>query len=352
MTKIVITALLIFTGSRISAQSFSNTPFPVYSVAGKPIIAGSVPAFVYTNYTGEDVKKENYTDVHAKPEYEVYEFFQALKSGNMNAVAGLYGPYYHKKNFDGKAMSRLQNFTDVKFLSKFRSGDLTVIRYNFTGSGKPYPYFAVLKDTGGRWFLTPQINISDPFNVVGSYSPANLPEKPAEKVSTEGMTPFYFVRKEGKIFSADRQPPEDYTTVYLALDFSVRTGPSQEADFLKKFATAAASHDTAAVISMLTKEDAALLKDPYYHSYIFAELRKIFLTYSVIPVATLPVKNGKVLWITYAAENEGYGISSMILKESPEGYSLSLRYPDDVLLNVLQDVYMREAIMAFLKAKG
>lgn len=352
MKRILVSTILFISASALMAQVFSNAAFPVYEKAGKTVIAGSVPAFVYANYTGEDVKKENYTDVHARPEYAVYEFFKALKSGNMNAVAGLYGPYYHKKNFDGKATSRLKNYTGVQFLGKFRSGDLTIIRYNFTGNGKPYPYFAVLKDTAGRWFLTPEINISDPFNVVGSYSPANLPEKPAEKVSTAGMTAFYFVRKGDKVFYADRQPPEDYTTVYLALDFSVRKGRSRENDFLKKFQAAAASHDTALIISMLAKEDAALLKDPYYHSYIFAELKRIFLSYTITPLATLSAQNTKVLWISYAAENEGNGISSMILKDSPEGYSLALRYPEDVLHNILQDVYIREAIIAFLKEKG
>ena len=352
MTKIIVTALIIFTGSSISAQTYSNTPFAVYTTPGKSVIAGSVPTSVYANYTGADVQKENYTDVHAKPEYEVYALFKALKSGNMNTVAGLYGPFFHKKSFDTKAASRVQSFTDIQFLAKFRSGDLTVIRYNFTGSGKPYPYFAVLKDTAGQWFLTPQINVSDPFNIIGSYSPANLPEKPSENVSTAGMTPFYFIRKGDKVFYADRQPPEDHTTVYLSMDFSVRSGHSREADFLKKFAAAAATHDTAVIISMLTKEDADLLKDPYYHRYIYAELRKIFLSYSVEPLATLTAGDIKVLWISYAAKNEGGGISSMILKDSPGGYSLSLRYPVDALQNVLQDVYIREAIMAFLKGKG
>lgn len=353
MNKIILTAFVLFTGSFVSAQVFSNAAFPVYSYAGKSVIAGSVPAFVYTNYTGEDVKKENYTDVHAKPEYEVYALFRALKSGDMNAVAGLYGPYYHKKDFNAAGMSVLKKYDDVQFLSKFRSGHITVIRYNFTrSSGRPYPYFAVLKDTAGRWFLTPEINLSDPFNIIGSYSPANLFAKPEEKTSTAGMTPLYFVRKDEKVFYADKQPPEDYTAVYLALDFSVSKGASREKDFMEKLRKAAVSRDTSLIISMLTKEDAALLKDPYYHSFIFAELRRIFLSYSVIPLATLAAENTKVLWFSYAAENEGNGISSLILKDSPGGYSLALRYPDDVLQNILQDVYIREAIMDFLKEKG
>lgn len=352
MNKSLLAAVLFFSvTSGVYAQSFSNDAFPVYSSGGKTLIAGSVPVYIYSNYKGQDVKKENYSNVHEKPEYAVYEFFHAMKEGNLKSIAALYGPFYHKKNFDRSSIATLKEYTDVQFLSKFRSNDITIIRYNFIGPGKTYPYFAVVKDTAGQWFLTPEINLSDPFNVVGSYSPYNLFAKQPATINTDGMTALYFVRKDNKIFYANQEPPEDHTTVYLALDRSVRNGFSREKDFLKKFAAAASSGDTANIIRMITKDDAALMNDPYYHAYIFAELRKIFTSYTVAPLATLNIGSAKVLWISFTTENLGSGISSLILKEGTGGYSLSLQYPDDTVQNILQNIYVREAIGEYLKVK-
>ena len=355
MIRYIMTFILFFVQAKIIAQdnNFSYKPFPVYTNAGKVVIAGDVNSFVYSNYYGKDVLKEKYSDAHSRPEYLVYELFKLMKTKNVAAIGKLYDTTFNKKNFSGNRMSdSLKNYSDIKFISKFRSGELQVIRYDFISSTSDYPYFAVMKKTGNKYNLTSDINVSDPFNLVGSFSPNNLPGTTAPAaVNTNGMTALYFVRNQGKIFFANGLPSEDYTAVYLGLDFySGNSGA--ESDFLKKMQKAAGGNDADALKKMIATEDQPLLDQTYFNSYFYSEIQKIFKNYSSISaLASIPVAGGKLLYFKYSGVGEGSYIGSIILKETSGKYQLALRLTDDDVSNVLQNVYIREAIYEYLKQR-
>src|SRR5438270_4099530 len=218
-----LTVMLILSMNGFSQDNsqYFYKPYPIYKAHGQLVLAGSVNTYVYNKYYGKDIQKENYNDAHAKPEYLVYELFKSMKNKDVTAVGKLYDKTFNQDDFSGSRMGdQLKDYIDIRFRSKFRSGDLTIVRYDFVSADgkKVFPFFASVKKMEGGYFLTTEINVSDPFNMIGSFSPDNLFNKASESVSTKGMTSLYFVRKEGKILLAGGLPDEDYAALFLRFD--------------------------------------------------------------------------------------------------------------------------------------
>jgi len=356
MKKNILIAIILFAGYCCYSQTegnYLNKPFSIYSSSGKLIIAGGLSTYVYSNYYGKDVKRETYSDPHLKPEYLVYELFKNMKVENLNAIDKLYDTSFRKKNFDADQMKeRLKNYTDIKFISKFKTGDMIVVRYDFVSAGKEYAYFAVVKNIEGKFYLTSEINLSDPFNVVGSLSPYNLFNKPGAALNTSNMTPFYFVEKENKIFFTNQLPNEDHTALYLAFDFYDNNSSAAEIDFMKQLQEAAQSIDPVEIKNLLAKDELASLSDPYFKNYFYEDIKKVFKNYSVIsPLASIKTDDGRILYFRYSAPGQSSGIASILLKRSGDRYYLSLRMTDGDVNNILQNVYIREAIHNYFKQK-
>ncbi|HYM94415.1 MAG TPA: hypothetical protein VET23_09775 [Chitinophagaceae bacterium] len=352
MQKYICTILIFFFTASIYSQDNSKyfyEPFPVYKSDGQVVIAGNVNAFVYSNYYGKNVQSEGYTDPHVKPECLVYELFTEMKNKNLDAIGKLYDTSYDKKNFDGNRMAdMMKNYTDIKFVSKFRSGDRVIVRYDFVSAGKKFPFFAALRNNGGKYFLTTQINVSEPFNVIGSFSPNNLFEKKEDKVNIKNMTPFYFVNKGNKVLFTNQTPPEDYSALYFSFEFYNQFSHSPEIDFLKALQKTAVS-DSARLKIFIAPDQLSLLSSDYYGPYFYAEIKKIFRDYSIIiPLGSLKINDGKILYFKIGNPDETpLHVVSVILKKEGGRYYLGLRITDDNINNILWNVYIREAIYDF-----
>lgn len=328
-------------------------PFSIYKTNGQTVIAGNVNAFVYSNYSGKNVQKEIYADPHTKPEYLVYELFKQMKKKNLDEVGKLYDASFDKKNFDGNNMAeKTKNYTDIKFVSKFRSGDLMIVRYDFIGAAKNFPFFAAIRNNNGKYFLTTEINVSDPFNTIGSVSPNNLKGKKEEPVNTKNMTPFYFVRKENKILFTNQTPSDDYAALYLAFEFYNPVSSAPEIDFLKKLQKTA-STDSALLKTFIAPDQLPLLSSDYYGTYFYAEIKKIFRNYPIIlPMGSLKINDGKIIYFKFGTQDETpLHVASVILKNVSGKYYLGLRITNDGINNILWNVYIREAIYDFFNQR-
>jgi hypothetical protein len=350
MSKYIITFLLCSLTCATIAQDnnrFSYKPFSIYKSLGQVVIAGNVNTHVYKDYYGKNVAGESYSDAHARPEYLVYELFKNMKSKNINAIAGLYDSSFRPAAFDANNMTEfVKDYSDIKFASKFRSGDNTVVRYDFYASqNKRYPYFAMVREMDGKFFLTMDINISDPFNLVGSYSPNNLFEKAEENINTKNLTAFYFVRKDSKVFFTPEQPNEDYAAIYFAFEY-FNNAKTPESDFLQELQQVARSGDSVKLKSMIVASDLSLLSDPYYANYYYGEIKKIFMGYpNITPVAALKTSDGKILYFRFSNNDQSSFIASVILKQVNRKYYLALKMTNDDLTNILQNVYVRETLI-------
>jgi hypothetical protein len=356
MKKYILSVIVLIATTYIHAQDNSiyfYKPYPIFSTAGQVIIAGELNTSIYSNYFGKDVRNAAYTNAHERPENLVYELFRKMKIKDIDGIGKLYDTSFHSKSFDGNRMvSMLKDYTDIKFVSKFRSGDLVIVRYNFISPRNEYPYFAVIRDIGNRYYLTMNINITDPFNTIGSFSPYNLPDKPAEPVSTKDMTPFYFINKDNKTFFTTELPQVDYSALYLSFEFYNNSGAGPEIDFVKQMQQAARSGDSLKLKSMIAASDLSLLSGSYYSNYYYAEIKKIFAYSSITPIAAIKTNEGKVLYFKYSIEGQGAHIASIILKGSSGRYYLSFHISNDDINNVLQNNYVREAIYDYMKNKS
>ncbi|MFI5185772.1 MAG: hypothetical protein ACHQF0_03560 [Chitinophagales bacterium] len=356
MKKYLITAIIVFVTTLLHSQDNNNytyKPFPIYKSPSQVIIAGDLNTFVYSNYYGKDVQKQGYTDPHSKPEYLVYELFRDMKIKDVEGINKLYDTSFKKDYFDDNSMiSVLKGYTDIKFISKFKSGYQVIIRYNFVSTQKEYPYFAAITGTEGNYYLTLNINISAPVNIIGSYSPFNLFDKPAETVNTATMTPFYFVNKENKIFYTNELPGEDYSAVYVAFDFPNEKNAPANMSFIQQLQNTAQAEDSAKMESLIDKTDLPLLAKSVFSDYVYKEIRKIFRNYPLIsPMASIKTNEGRVLYFKYADEGESANIGCIIIRELQGRQYLSLKINNDDINNVLQNAYIREAIYDYFKHK-
>jgi len=355
MSKYFIAFILLMAATATAQPngSFFYKPYPIFKAHNATIIAGSVNTFAYTNFYGKNVQAD--AAVHSTPERLVLELFKDMKKGDVDAVGSLYDTSFQRREFDGgRMMDKLKKYNDIRFHSKFRTGSLTIIRYDFiaTDSKDSYPYFAVVQNTGDSYWLTTNINITNPFTVAGSFSPYNLGEKSAEPVNTNKMTPFYFVNKDGKVFYTNDLPSEDYTAVYLLFDFYNTAHSFPQMGFIKQLQKAAQNSDTAKLKSMLVKEDAGRLDDSYFGNYYYDEILKIFKYYPTItPLASIKTNEGFVLYFSYASETMPAQVASIILKQAGNNWFLSLHLSDDAINNVLQNIYIRQAINDYFKKK-
>ena len=358
MQKNIITAGMLFISACLYGQdnnsNFIYSPFTIANSSQHVTIAGDVNTMVYSNYYGKDVQKEKYINPHAKPEYLVYELFKSMKARNVDAIGKLYDTSFNRKAFDVTRMGNsLKSYTDIKFLSKFRTGDVVVIRYNFISTTDEYAYFATIRKIDGEFYLTMDLNIADPFNLVGSLSPNNLFNRPAETVNTVNMTPFYFVTREKRVFFTNQLPQEDYSALYFAFEFYNETSSSPEIDFVRQLQKAAQSEDSTRFKALLATNDLPLLADPYFGNYYYAEIKKIFSNFQLIsPLASIRTGEGKLLYLRYSNSGQSSNVASIILKELNGKYLLSLRITDNQISNILQNNYVREAIYDYFKHKS
>ena len=355
MSKYIFSAAIVFASFYCYSQNdngkYINQPFPINSASGKAVVAGEVNTFVYSNYYGKDVKKENYTNSHAKPEYLVYELFHNMQIKNLNAIDKLYDSSFNRKDFEGNPMAeRLKDYEDIKFCSKFKTGDRIIIRYDFISKSKHYPFFAAIKKIQGEYYLTMDLNLSDPFNVVGSLSPYNLLDKSVTPANIDQLKPFYFTEKENRIFFTNEKPDEDYTAVYLEFEHYDENSKAPEIAVLKELQKAVQSKDSSEMENMLLKNDRSLLANPYYSSYLYDELRKVFRNYSIIsPLVSIQTNAGKIIYFKFSNPGQSSNIASIVLKKWGYNYYVALQMASSDLNNILQNVYVREAIYDYFK---
>jgi len=356
MKKYIFSAITILAAFSLFAQDNSQyfyKPYSIFSSAGQVILAGDLNTSVYSSYYGKDVNNEGYSNPHLRPEYLVYELFRNMKIKDIDGIGKLYDTSFRRKSFDGNRMAAaLKDYTDIKFVSKFKSGDLIIVRYNFVSPRNEYPYFASIRETGNRYYLTMDINISDPFNAIGSFSPYNLPAKPGEAVNTKNMTPFYFINKDSKTFFSNELPQVDHSALYVAFEFYNANTSSRETDFINQMLSAAQSGDSLKLKSFIAANEVSRLSDAYFSNYYYAEIKKIFTYSSVSPVAAIKTNEGKVLYFKYSINGQSSYIASIILKESAGRYYLSFRVNNDDINNVLQNNYIREAIYDYLQHRS
>jgi hypothetical protein len=356
MPKFILTAIILLTTIRIYSQpsneKYFYKPFPISKSSVQAIIAGDLNTFVYFYYFGKDVKKEGYRDPHSKAEYLVFELFKDMKNGDIAGISKLYDSSFNKKDFDVTRMTNmLKKYDDIKYMSKFNSGDVVIVRYNFVSSSNQYAFFAVIRKIKESYYLTTNINVSEPFNVIGSFSPYNLFEKTDDSVNTNKMTAFYFVKNENKVFFSNDLPKQEYTAVYLAFEFYDSSITSPEISFVRQLQKAARSSDSTEMKNQITNDQLTLLARSYFSNY-YNEIKKIFWNYSIIsPLAAIKTNDGKILYFKYSDVGQSPNIASIILKESNGKYSLSLRMTDDNLNNVLQNIYVREAIYDYFNRR-
>lgn len=347
MKKLIILILSFSTTSLILAQDKGNyfyQPFSIYTNAGKVVIAGTVKTSLYTSKE----ESQSCADAHTSPECLVKELFKNMKTKNVKEIQNLYDTSFKPGDFKTQS-DFLKNYNSIHFRSKFKIDHDIIVRYDFVGTGKPAPYFAAVKMEGSKFNLTENLNLSDPFNEIGAHSPYNLFDKKQEAVNVKGMTTFYFVHKENKIFYADNLPDEDYAALYLSFEFYQKNSISAEGQFLKQLQLAAQSPDSMLFKKMLAPKEEALLADPYFHNYYYDEIKKIFKYFSVAPLASLKLPDGKILYIQYTDEDNNSYIGSIILKQVTGKNFLTLRINNDVVNNILQNVYIRQAIYSYMQ---
>jgi hypothetical protein len=353
---LILSLLLpLFGRSQDNLALFAYKPFTIYQTGGQLIMAGDLHTVVYHQYFGRNVAQEGYTDPHARPENLIYQLFKDIRAMDGNGIRSLYDSTFDRARFDLPQMASLASrYTDVQFRSKFRSGDLLVIRYDFINQGKPpYSYFAVIKTGGGRYYLTMAFNLSDPFHILGSLSPNNLFERSGQPVKTTGMTPFYFVHKNDTILFTNDLPGDEYTALYILFVPYSRTGFTPETAFLGEMERAAQSPDSTALRKLVAPDQERLLKDPYFSSYVDEQLRKIFRNFpSITPLAGIRIRDGRVLWFTYSDSTGNSGLASVILRSSGGRFWLAFRVPDDDVGNILTNPYMSEAIADYMRRRS
>jgi hypothetical protein len=361
MLKNTLLILGLLVGLCATAQdnsSYFYKPFSIYKVKGEQVMAGSVNTFVYKDYYGKNIQKEPHGNAHLKPEYLVYELFNDMKNKDFNSITTLYDSSFKKDNFDKKWMTdKLRDYADIKLRSKFRSGDLIIVRYDFVSADrkKSFPFFAIVKKAGDGYYLSADIDTADPFNLIGSLSPDNHFERGDESIITAGMTPFYFIRKEDKILLASGIPvagqnDEDYTTLYLRLEsYDKKKVPAPIEELLEQMQRTAQQDDTALFKNFVIAGDLPLLEQEHFHNYYYAGLMRIFKNYPMItPLAGLKINGGEVLYFKFA-DSLNSRIAYIILKNREEKYSLELQFKDEVVSNILLDDYIVEAIVGYLK---
>jgi len=356
MKKYILSTIVLLVTFLVNAQDNSQyfyKPYPIFNSAGQAVIAGDVNTSVYSNYYGKDVKHEKYDNPHVRPEYLVYDLFRSMKIKDVDGIGKLYDTSFRRKSFDGDKMaSWLKDYTDIRFVSKFRSGECMIVRYNFISPRNEYPYFAIVREMGGRYYLTMNINTSDPFNTIGSFSPYNLPSKAGDQVNTKNMTPFYFVNQDNKTFFTSELPQVDHSALYLSFEFYNSNSSSRETEFINQIKDAAQSGDSLKLKSFIASSEVSRLSDAYFSNYYYAEIKKILTNSTVTPVAAIKTNEGKVLYFKYSINGQASYIASIILKESAGRYYLSFRVNNDDINNVLQNNYIREAIYDYLQHKS
>ena len=358
MSKLILTIATFFAALFCYSQddhgNYFSKPFSIFNSSGKEIVAGSVNTFVYSNYFGKDVAKQSSGNAHKKPEYLVYQFFTAMKLRDFNAISKLFDSSFDRKDFESNSITQVaDNSSDIRYCSKFITGDRTIVRYDFISKKGSFPYFAIIKRIQGEYYLTSSLDLSDPFNVVGSLSPFNMFDKSTSQASVAGMTPFYFIEKEGKIFYTTQKPDEDFTAVYLKLEKYYPNSKASEIEVLKQLQRVAREKDFSRVKDLLIKNDWPLLTDSKYNSYLNDKILNIFRNNSNIsPLCSIQTGSGKILYFEYSNPGQGSNIASIALNKSINKYYLSMKFTNSDENNVLQNIYVREAIYDYLKQKS
>jgi hypothetical protein len=342
--KKTILALILISCVIFAQENFSNDPFSIYKSSGKTVIAGSVNTYVYNNYYGSNIRKEGYTNPHSKPEYLVYELFEKMKQSNLAGIAELYDTSFHTDKIDPAGFDMLSAYNDIRFYSKFKTGDYEIIRYDFVSKSDYYPYFAAVRNIDGKFYLTADINISDPFNTIGAFSPYNLPDSPHEQVDVSNSSALYFFRKDDEIYSTSEIPDYDYTAVYFSFDYYSENSRDDEVQFVNKIRESVQTEDSIRSKELISPEQQGLLDEDYYSSYYFSELLKIFRNSTKIsPVAGLRVNDGVIIYVKAWYNQESSNIISVFLKQTGGKYYIALKTDDDVIKNILHNPYISKA---------
>jgi hypothetical protein len=101
---------------------------------------------------------------------------------------------------------------------------------------------------------------------------------------------------------------------------------------------------------MLSAEAQAMVRSENYGNYFMGEIRKVFSGFSEIrPLAAIPTSEGKVVYFRYSNPGESVHISSVIMKKENNRNLLSLKVKDDGLDNLLQNLYVKEALRNYLQ---
>jgi hypothetical protein len=355
MSKNILVAVFLVLSSFCFAQDnnegYFKKPFAIYRSTEQLILAGEVSTHVYSNYFGKDVEKEIGNNSHQKPEYLVYDLFRNIKIRNLDNIDKLYDTSFNRSDFNlYKIESSLRNVTDIKFRSKFVTGDRIVIRYDFISGENQIPYFAAIRNIGGEYYLTMDLNLSDPFNVIGSFSPYNLFDKTNVAVNTDHMTAFYFVEKDNKIFFTNEKPGEDYTALYLSITHYHANSKAPELDLLKKIETASLLDDSSTVSKLVIPSEKALLSDPSFVEYLHFYLMKMFKNYSEIsPLGSIETNDGKIVYLKFSNPRQSANVATILFRKWGNQWYISMKRTAGEMNNLLQNAYVREAITDYFK---
>lgn len=351
--KKLIFIIIVFCGSviaQVNNSDFFHKPYSIYENSTAPVIAGSVFTYLYDEAFNKSIKKEFYSDPHSKPEYLVVELFKVIKGKSNFRISDLYDTTFDPTAGDELSANFVSGYDEIRFKSKFRSGSITVIRYDFVSSSDSYAYFAAIQESGGKYYLTTEVNLSDPFNLIGSYSPFNLKDAKNKDVNTEGMTPFYFVNKDGKVFYTAEMPPDDYSVLYLGLEFYDEASNSRENSFLNKIHDA--SKDSLSMKKLVSPDQLILLENEYYR-YYFSEITKVFRSSSKIETsAFLRINGGLIAYIKAYKSDFSYNIYALNILDKNGEYFVSLKITDEEIKSILNNPYVKEAVILFLSAKN
>jgi hypothetical protein len=339
--------------SQSAKGDFAYKPFAISRAGNQVVMAGDVRSVVYPEYYGRDVRREANPDAHARAETLVYAIFMAMKAGDITLLGKLCDSTIDRKNFSATRLSAMvKDYNDIRFRTKFSCGDVVILRYDLVAANKTFAYVAPVRVIKGGYYLTMGLNPSDPFNLLGSLSPDTLSDQPADMVKTEGMTAFYFVHKDGKILVTYDPPPDEYASLYISFESYLRVTFSKETSFIRQLQQAARSTDTLALRRLIAPDQQALLGDPNFAGYYYNQVQKIFRDNAVIaPLEGIPTTDGRVVYFSYADSGAGANVSSVVLKTVGGRYYLALRPADADLTSVLQNTYVREAIMDFMRKK-
>ena len=353
MLKYIFSGLLMVFSITVFSQEnkYTNPPYAVYKTHGKAVIAGSVNAYIYKDVLGKAMNDAP-ANAHSSPENLVHQLFLAMKKRDINAISALYDNSYNARTVNtAQLTTMLSKYDDIRFVSKFKTGNRIIVRYDFISSGaeKPYSYFAAINKNSNSYFLTTDINITDPFNIIGSLSPGNLLKKPVEQVDIKSMVPFYFVTKDNKVMVTNRLPRDEYTGLYFAFEKYTIGSVAPEISFLKQLQQMAQKGDTAQIKELIAPADRKLLSDPYFGNYYYGELLKIMYNFTIKPAAALSVNNGKIIYFRYTMPNTSIdpNVSSVILTQEGGKWYLAFHTSDGILNNILQNVYIKEALVDY-----